>query len=77
MSQEYYARAMMAYIRVEKAAHGLYQQPSQQLSGVELHDGLQYVVLRNVNGLLAVYRIRPDNGVIRRLKRWPAELGKY
>jgi hypothetical protein len=39
---------------------------------VEL-DGRQYVVLANVNGLLAVYRIKPD-GLLRRLKRWPRAL---
>jgi hypothetical protein len=32
-----------------------------------------YVALRNVNGMLAVYRVR-NNGALKRLKRWPAEL---
>jgi hypothetical protein len=36
-------------------------------------DGKQYVVLENVNGTLAVYRVRND-GVLKGLKRWPKEL---
>ena len=35
--------------------------------------GKQYVVLENVNGILAVYRVR-TSGVLKELKRWPAEL---
>ena len=42
-------------------------------SGVEEIDGRSYVVLRNVRGVLAVYRERTD-GVLKRLKRWPKEL---
>jgi hypothetical protein len=41
---------------------------------VVTHAGLQYVILRNVDGVLAVYRVRTDNGLLRRMKRWPAEL---
>lgn len=39
---------------------------------VELN-GLQYVVVASVNGILGVYRVRSDNGVLLRLKRWPKE----
>ncbi|MGA3799390.1 hypothetical protein ACPCYX_16715 [Pseudomonas fluorescens] len=49
---------------------GPVDQPCQYLSDVEEHDGLRYVVLRNVNGLLAVYRITAA-GMLRRMKRWP------
>jgi len=34
---------------------------------------MRYVVLRNVRGVMAVYRLR-DDGVLTRLKRWPSEL---
>ncbi len=36
-------------------------------------DGKQYVVLNNINGVLAVYRVR-NNGVLKGLRRWPAEI---
>ena len=36
-------------------------------------DGKQYVVLENVNGLLAVYRVR-TSGMLKELRRWPKEL---
>jgi len=62
-------RAMAAYYR---GADSGVMQPSKS-SGVESVDGKHYVVLRNVNGLLAVYRVRND-GVLKGLKRWPAEL---
>jgi hypothetical protein len=42
-------------------------------SDVHEHNGKQYVVLENVNGVLAVYRVRND-GMLKGLKRWPAEL---
>jgi len=48
-------------------------QPSAVASGVEKHNGLEYVVLRNINGVLAVYRVHND-GQLRRMKRWPAEI---
>ena len=35
----------------------------------------QYVVLHNVNGVLAVYRVRKDNRLYR-LRRWPAALNE-
>jgi hypothetical protein len=50
-------------------------QPSND-SGLVEHDGLFYVRLVNVNGTLAVYRVRTVNGepVLKGLKRWPAAL---
>jgi hypothetical protein len=44
-------------------------------SGVVLRDGLGYVVLRKADGsVLAVYRIRPDNLTLRRMKRPPKRI---
>ncbi len=39
------------------------------------HEGKHYVVLnlKNVNGILAVYRVR-NTGVLKGLKRWPQEI---
>ncbi len=37
--------------------------------------GKRYACLENVNGLLAVYRVRND-GKLKRLRRWPAGLPK-
>ena len=40
---------------------------------VEEHGGKFYVVLRNVGGVMAVYRIR-NEGILKGLKRWPEEI---
>lgn len=61
-------RAMAAYFR---AGEG--QQPSSNDSGLMTHDGHKYMVLRNISGTLAVYRVRND-GMLKRLKRWPGAL---
>jgi hypothetical protein len=64
-------RALAAYFR-----SGGTDQPSTDCgdSGVIDLDGRLYVVLSNIiNGILAVYRVRPD-GTLRRMKRWPKEL---
>jgi hypothetical protein len=63
-------RALAAYFKA--SSEGLPIQPSNE-SGVEDVEGKKYVVLRNVNGLLKVYRVRND-GVLKGLKRWPAEI---
>lgn len=60
-------RAQAAYFR-----SGGNLQPSAA-SGVVSVDGLDYVVLRNVGGVLAVYRVRND-GMLKGLKRWPSSL---
>lgn len=65
---EFLKRAMAAYFR---AGEG--QQPSSSDSGLMVHDGHQYVVLRNITGTLAAYRVRND-GMLKRLKRWPGAL---
>lgn len=64
-------RAMAAYFRHYPGAS--MNQPDSTASGETEHDGKQYVVLRNVDGVLAVYRVRQD-GMLKRLKRWPAEI---
>jgi hypothetical protein len=46
-------------------------QPSAYGSEVMELDGLRYVVLRNVCGPMAVYRVRND-GRLKSLRRWPA-----
>jgi hypothetical protein len=51
---------------------GEVQQPSNDSNVMFVGDKL-YVVLRNVNGILAVYRVRTD-GVLKKLVRWPAQL---
>jgi hypothetical protein len=70
-------RAFSAYYRsaTRAAGHGVVNQPSSG-SGVRHYDGKDYVVLYNVNGILAVYRIRTVNGqhVLKGLKRYPAAL---
>lgn len=50
------------------------QQPAADLSGPATHGGLDYIVLRNLGGVLAVYRVLPISKTLKRLKRWPAAL---
>ncbi|MBR0568008.1 hypothetical protein J5J83_17945 [Azoarcus sp. L1K30] len=64
-------RAIAGYFRYGDSATT--NQPSTADSGVVEHEEKQYAVLRNVNGVLAVYRVRTD-GVLKRLKRWPAAI---
>jgi hypothetical protein len=47
-------------------------QPSNDSGEVSIA-GKNYVVLRNVRGIMAVYRMRND-GALKRLKRWPEGL---
>jgi hypothetical protein len=70
---ELLGRALRAYFMT--AAHVGYRvdQPDSSSSGPANVGGHDYVALRNVNGVLAVYRVK-NNGTLRRLKRWPAEL---
>lgn len=68
-------RALSAYYR-SGSREGIGQ--TLQPGAVETveHEGLQYIRLTNVNGILAVYRVRIVNGepVLKGLKRWPAAL---
>jgi hypothetical protein len=68
---ELLARAFSAYFRFYSKA-GRTEQPGPQ-SRIEQHDGHTYVVLRNSDGALAVYRVRND-GILKSLKRWPEAL---
>lgn len=72
MKPEWMTRAMAAYFRSAKPGESL-AQPSNTSSGEQQHDGKWYVVLRNGGGVLAVYRVRNDD-MLKRLKRWPAEI---
>ena len=67
MQDDFIRRAFAAYFR-----SGGSIQPSNASGIVEIN-GLNYVVLENVNGVLAVYRIG-NNGLLRRLRRWPKEI---
>ncbi len=68
------ARALRAYFVAAKRnnPNGTPDQPANS-SGLRTHEGKQYVVLENVNGILAVYRVRND-GMLKSLKRWPDSL---
>lgn len=50
------------------------QQPAADLSGPATAGGLDYIVLRNFGGVLAVYRVLPISRTLKRLKRWPKEV---
>jgi hypothetical protein len=69
------SRAFAAYFKQAKR-DGIYSpdQPANS-SSVMKANGHDYAVLANGNGTLAVYRIRND-GMLKRLKRWPAELDR-
>lgn len=69
-------RAIAAYYRAaDCGGMGSVNHPSTQ--EVEIN-GLKYIHLFNVNGTLAVYRVRIVAGapVLKGLKRWPKELDK-
>ena len=68
---EYYNRALAAYFR-----SAYIDRPSNGASGEYELNGLHYVVLRNVNRVLAVYRVKND-GYLRGLKRWPKEFEEW
>jgi hypothetical protein len=65
-------RAFAAYFRYVNAHNYIPDQPAYD-SGPAEWNGKTYVVLRNVNGILAVYRVR-TSGALKRLRRWPQEL---
>ena len=45
-------------------------------SGFKLYKGLAYAVLHGGGGVLVVYRVRSDNLLLRRMKRWPKRVEK-
>mgnify|MGYP001216166751 CR=1 FL=1 len=62
-------RAVSAWFKHGKG-YPLHEQPSASLSTVEEADGHTYIILRNVNGIITVYRFK-NNGVLKRLVRIP------
>ncbi|SRR5258708_37582872 len=66
-------RAIAAWFRSPVPYGGPPDVPNNNLSALEECGGKHYVVLRNRQGIVAVYRVRP-NGVLKGLKRWPKEL---
>ena len=68
--QELVTRAVRAYFTAsKKKGCDSPAQPSSSSDVTEL-EGKCYVVLNNVNGILAVYGLKND-GVLKRLRRWP------
>lgn len=64
-------RAIAAVAREAARLGGEMMQPGGR--EVVTVNGLRYVVLSNVRGIIAVYRVRPD-GILKGMKRWPKEL---
>jgi hypothetical protein len=64
----YENRALAAYYTAAAKQIGQAMQPGSV--EIETHDGFDYVVLRNVNGVLAVYRITTQ-AQLKAMKRWP------
>ena len=54
-------------------ANAVWQKPDATLSGVENHEGVLYMVLRNVKGILAVYEVHSDER-LERLDHWPSAI---
>jgi hypothetical protein len=69
MSTDIERRALIAYFRTDG---GWLTRRDAEPTVLE-HAGKRYAVLRNAGGVLAVYRVR-NEGTLKRLKRWPAEL---
>jgi hypothetical protein len=67
---DYTERAFCAYFHA-----GGMDQPSKY-SGLRSHEGRDYVVLENCNGILAVYQVTPS-GRLRALEEWPEALDPY
>jgi hypothetical protein len=68
------ARAFSAYFKTANREGYSADQPSEGGSGLQDVGDKSYIVLRNGGGILAVYRVRHD-GMLKRLRRWPADLG--
>lgn len=51
--------------------------PDKSMSGVVPLEDKLYVVLRNNQETLAVYRVRNCDHVLKRLRRWPQALEEY
>jgi hypothetical protein len=62
-------RARAAYYR-----EGYVGDPETTSGHVTELDGKRYVVLAGAHGVIAVYRVRTFDGVLRRMRRWPADV---
>jgi len=70
------SRAYTAYFAACRRAGALEDQPLTAASGEQTLGDLRYVVLRNSQRTLAVYRVRAD-GTLRTMRRWPGELDAW
>jgi hypothetical protein len=68
-SKDLLRRAFAAYFRSSQSPSPA--QPAND-SDIETVGDKSYVVLRNVRGIIAVYRIL-NSGALKRLRRWPKE----
>lgn len=59
-------RAIASHMRKPGA-----QQPAANSSGPATAGGFDYIVLRNISGVLAVYRVMTHSRTLKRLRRWP------
>lgn len=64
--RQFTERAIVLYMRKPGAA-----QPAADLSGPATAGGFDYIVLRNLGGVLAVFRVMTHSRVLKRLRRWP------
>lgn len=74
------SRALSAYFRYRAPSPGDYIGVSQPGDIRTLTiEGLDYIVLTNVRGILAVYRVRTVNGeqVLKGMKRWPKAIDEW
>jgi hypothetical protein len=68
-------RALAAYYRTAPQEGAVVVDTPAGGGDVVEHDGKLYVVLSNVRGTLAVYRVR-TSGQLKRLRRWPAKVAE-
>jgi hypothetical protein len=69
------SRALAAYFR-SGGGDVILDQPRSDGTYIRDHDGKQYVVITNSYRTLAVYRVR-TSGLLKALRRWPAELDEW
>jgi hypothetical protein len=67
------SRAFAAWFKEAKRTGVHSPDQPANTSGRRKLAGRDYVVLENISGTMAVYRVRTD-GILKRLKRWPAKL---
>jgi hypothetical protein len=74
-STEIVRRATRAYARLCTEQGTVFDQPAAHASDVEDHEGGRFVVLRNMQRTLAVYRLRADSS-LRALSpgKWPQRI---